>query len=361
MKDDEEYKAEKSKLEEYFDKKNITSKKIIKGTTLLMGIVLIGVMTLANVIIDPKNLNFFKWLTNSLILLGILIFGIAMGESVGEDKQRDAKGGLYQFNLKKYNTIRTEITPIDIYFAQFYLWFKEKEYERKKLNYLLDNSFEGHWARDIVKYLDKGDLPFMEYTGGYEKIYVKDGHKIKKCSKEEYEVLKEMFELKLNAYSYSYFLTAFGGATTSGVLEQGKRLDKKLKTDKRYNRAIKITTALFTSLVIGMATTKDFAEGEAVAAWVNLVSRLTGLLTAFFSGYSSAVISVKTEAAILDNKTSVLKDFQTCYVKKEFMAETYEQQVDRMFNEQKDKVRHDVCETPEVIQIENKVFTTNKI
>lgn len=330
----EEQKQNVPKVETNFiAKRNITAKKLIKASTLIMGLVLIIFMTVSNIIFEPDKLDFFSWFTNSLISVGIMVFGLLMGESIGHDRQSENPKGLYQRNLKSYNSFRLTIENIEIYFSQFFLWFKEKELIKKKIEWLIDNSFDGQWARMIVLYAKKQDMIVGKLIKGdeEERVYItEDGHKLKKISNEQIEIVKKIFDIKLNTPEYSYFLSAFDNKSSGGVLEQGTTLRKQIKSDKRFNRALKIVSALFVSLILGMATVSDFTDDNAKAqAWFNLISRLTALLTSLLSGWSSSVLTVKTEAELLENKQRVLKYFKQTYESGEFKVLTYEEEVEK--------------------------------
>lgn len=319
----------------FITKHNITAKKLIKASTLLMGLILIVFMTISNIVFEPDKINFFKWFTNALISTGIMVFGLLMGESVGHDKQSENAKGLYQKNLKSYNAFRQSIDSIELYFSQFFLWFKEKELIKKKIDWLVNNSFDGQWAKMIVLHSTKNDLQIGKLIKNSEndKIYITaDGIKLKKIENEQAEIVKKVYEMKLNTPEYSYFLTAFGSKSSGGVLEQGTSLKKQIKSDKRFNRILKIASALFISLVWGMATVGDFADERAkMQAWFNLISRLTALLTSLASGWSSSVLTVKTEAEMIENKQRVLKYFKQTYESGEFKALTYEEEVEQEY------------------------------
>lgn len=335
----------KGKLENFVSEKNITAKKLIKGSTLIVGLGLIVFMTLSNVIFDPKNLDLFKWFTNTLVLVGIMVFGLLMGESIGFDKQSEKINGLYQRNLKAYNEKRVLISPIQIYFSQFYIWFKERELYNKKVEHLVDESFDEQWARVIVKHIELSDLvvgKFVLEENDKFPIYIKGDAKIKKIPQEKVELVKETLSLKLNAPKYAYFLSAFDDGKSGGIIEKGSYLERKLKSDKRWNRTLKIVSSLFISLVWGMATTKEFVDGEQLQAWFNLISRLTAFLTSFVSGWSSSVVSVKTTAQIFENKTNVLNDYQTYLDNKEFIPETYDEMVERELKEQQERQKDEL-------------------
>lgn len=319
----------------FISKHNITAKKLIKASTLIMGLILIVFMTVSNIIFEPDKLDFFKWFTNALISTGIMVFGLLIGESIGHDRQSENAKGLYQKNLKAYNTFRQSIDAIELYFSQFFLWYKEKELIKKKIDWLVNNSFDGQWAKMLVLYSNKNDLQIGKLIKNSEndKIYITtDGIKLKKIENEQAEIVKKIYEMKLNTPEYSYFLTAFDSKSMGGVLEQGTSLKKQIKSDKRFNRILKIASALFISLVWGMATVGDFADESAkMQAWFNLISRLTALLTAFSSGWASSVLTVKTEAEMIENKQRVLKYFKQTYESGEFKALTYEEEVEKEY------------------------------
>ena len=143
-------------------KKSFNLKKAMKGFTIVMGIALIVFMTVANITFDTGKLNLKEYICNSLILVGIMVFGLVMGESVGEDRQLEKVGGIYQTNLGEYMDIRRSIEPIEIYFPQFYQWYKEKRAYIKKINCLVDEGFDEEWAHAIVDHLEEGEIPTLE-------------------------------------------------------------------------------------------------------------------------------------------------------------------------------------------------------
>lgn len=69
---------------------------------------------------------------------------------------------------------------------------------------------------------------------------------------------------------------------------------------------------------------------------MNLLSRISALITSYVSGFSTSVINVRDEASAIENKTSILKEYKQCYDTKIFIPETYEQMIEREFNEQQE-------------------------
>ena len=66
-------------------------------------------------------------------------------------------------------------------------------------------------------------------------------------------------------------------------------------------------------------------SGNNAQAWLNLTARLTAFVTSFCSGWATSVIDVKIRAQVLENKTEILRGFQSCIDKKEFTPKTYEE------------------------------------
>ena len=353
----EQPKAKKSKLKNFIDQKNLTKKKIIKIMTIAMAIALIVFSTVSNAVIDPEHLNFFKWLTNSLILVAIMVFGLFMGESLGEEEQKDKVSGLYQSSIREYEQALLLIQAIKIYFADFFLWFKAREIRQEKIDFLMDNEIDGKWATICVKYLEKSDFEVGKFIFDAdkpkEKIYLKempngDIVKIHKATQEQADKIIKMFDVRIETYGYAYYLTYQDSEVRGGKLKRAVPLNRHLHLNKTYNRVLKIVSTLFISLVWGMLTVQEFSSPEErKQAWFLLFSRIMCLFSSLISGWTSAVISVKIQAQIINNKKDVLQDFKDSVDNKLFIPETYEEMVEREYREQLDSDDEQAAEQPE--------------
>lgn len=322
-------------------KKNFTMKKAIKTLTIVGGLLLIVFMTVVNVTLDPRNINLKTYATNAMIMVGIMVFGLVMGESVGEDRQTEKSGGLYQTNLGLFFEAKEAISPIEIYFEQFYLWFKEKQTYSKRIDYLVDNGFDTLWAKAIIDCVELSDVDKLTketlcYEKGGKKIYVK------RVAPEQADAVKKALNgsIRIDAPSYAYYLSAHSHANKRYILEQQKELERSIKINKGANRGLKIITSLAISAIWAMMTVQDFMDGGSGQAWLNLVSRLTSFVTSFSSGWGTSVINVKLMAQMLENKASVLKYFKDCTDKKEFTPQTYEEEAKAIW-EKEEKARED--------------------
>lgn len=299
--------------------KKINLKHLIKVFTFVWGFILIVFMTLANIGLT-ENFDFLEWLGNSLIIFGIIVFGLFMGESMGEDKQKEKPDGLYQINLKKYEDKRLEVEPYICYFNQFYDYFSPLELYRKKREYLISKGVDLKKAEKILNYCTIEDYASLKEHAIELKNEKGESVYIRKLLEFEQEpVLKVLKgEIKLDAQSPAYFLSAFTKSTNKSILEMGGVLEAQIKENKKWNRIIKIVFSLGVSFIWALFTVKDFVSGNDAQAWTNLISRITALFTSLFSGWLSSIITVKLLAQILNYKRLVLVQFLTSIEKKLF-------------------------------------------
>ncbi len=333
--------------------KKLNPKKILSYALLTVMVIFIIVLTWVPLIFDIEHLNVNKWITNSLINVGIMICSIILGEIFGEDKQKEKVGGLYQTALKAFNDLLAHLTDerkIIIYFSQFYIWFKALELKRKKEGYLVDHGFDQLVAHLIVKHISRDELEEMK-KGVFIKIDEKTGKelKFKKIHDDEYEVLKEIFstDFIIDAPNYTYYLSAFGDSSSVSTLEQAKRLEKKERLNKSFNRTFKILLSLFISFIWGMATVQDITEGGAKEAVVNTTTRMLALISGLLSGFLTSIIAIKLASQKLDNKTQVLKFMEIHYDNGEFKPKSYEELVEEEIKQEEEEAKKVII--PEIV------------
>ena len=341
--------------------KGITTKKLIKGGAVFFGFALIIFMTFFDAIIDPKKLQLSTWLTNSLTVLAIMVFGIIMGESVGQDTQQEKVGGLYQNSCNEYLAIRESIRQIDTFFSQWWIKHKERRLREKKIDYLVSNQFDTQVANAIVRYIEKSDLVVgklvFDENKVFEKIYIKETDNnekkpFKKLDNEQAEIVKHIFTITLDTFEPDYYLSLFDEDLSTNDVEKGKKIANRITKTKIIKKATKIIGSLAISAVWGMLTIREFidssganADAQRKAAWLNLISRITSLITSFASGYSTSVINVKLQSRAIQNKTDILTLYKNEYEKKLFVPETYEQMIARELKEQEQYEKEHTVET----------------
>ena len=340
-----------AKVNEFGEKiKSIDIKKVVKTLTMLFGIILIVVLSLFDINFDFTNIDWERWAAKTTVLIGIMIFGILMGISTGSDIQKERVGGLYQLKCKEYNEIRLAIKSIEDSFSAWWLYFKEKKLVEKKIDYLIDMQVDMRLAKVMVKHLDKDDFVVgkMIYNPliPSEKIYAKEldnGEivKFKKIKQEESEEYKKIFAFKLNTYGESYYLSLYDyGDIKTNDAELGKKLAQKIKRDRRNSMILKIVLSTVISIVWSAMTIYDFTEGDPMAtkrAWLNLLTRFTSLITSYISGFSTSVINVRDQARAIENKTQILSNFNNDITNKRFVPESYEEMIEREYQEQLEK------------------------
>lgn len=341
--------------------KKLNPKKILSFALLIILVAFILILTWVPLIFDIEHLNINKWITNSLISVGIMICAIILGEVFGEDKQKEKVDGLYQNALKGFNEILERLTDerkIIIYFSQFYIWFKAKELKRKKEGYLVDHGFDQMVAHLIVEHIERDDLEQMK-EGVFVKIDKKTGKEIKfnKILLDQYDILLNIFstDFVIDAPNYTYYLSAFGDSSSVSTLEQAKRLEKKERLNKSFNRIFKILLSLFISFIWGMATVQEITEGGAKEAIINTSSRMIALVGGLLSGFMTSIMAVKLASQKLDNKTQVLKFMEIHYDNKDFIPKSYEELVEEELKKEKENKAKVI--TPDVVDEQNTIIT----
>ena len=143
-------------------------------------------------------------------------------------------------------------------------------------------------------------------------------------------------------------------------VEKGKKIANRITKTKIIKKATKIISSLAISAVWGMLTIREFIDGSGAsadaqrkAAWLNLISRITSLITSFASGYSTSVINVKLQSRAIQNKTDILTLYKNETEKKLFVPETYEQMIERELKEQEQYEKEHSVETEIVDNKEN--------
>ena len=350
--------------------KSINLKKLIKVGTILFGFALIVFMSFFSATFDFLSFDWSSWLANSSILVGIMIFGILMGTSIGEDFQKEKVvsdengkiiGGRFQRACQDYENQLVVIGAIKTYFSQFWLWYKAKQLKEKKIEFLVDNQFDSRVATIIINAIEKEDLEIgklgYDENKPFEKIFVKDKVKLKKLNLEQLELVKSAFKMTLDTFGESYYLSLFDdGIENVKEVEKGKAIHKKIISDKKNAFILKIVSSLIISIVWSALTIKEFVDsgdsGAMQQAWLNLLSRVSALITSFVSGYSTSVVNVRDQANAIENKTNILNEFNTCYNNKTFIPETYEQMIEREYQEQKVvESLNEKCENDNAIEV----------
>lgn len=293
-------------------------KSAMRFFAILWMIALITVMTVTNIAIDG-TFNWIRWISNTMILFGITVFGLFIGESSGSDFQKERPNGAFQKNIKAYDLIREAVDSIVIYFPLFYDWYVPQRIEKKYIEFLTMGGMRYQKAEAIVKYCSMEDFYDLQ-NHAIEKDTKAGKVYIKQLLEKEVEPVKMVFngDVKFKQSGAAYYLQATADSNQADIMEVGEYIKEKRAKNKRTNRIVRITSGIIISLALGILTVNEVMKGNDAQAWTNLVTRITNLFTALLSGYLSGVADVKEQANAIENKTDVLKMFQSAYEKKLF-------------------------------------------
>lgn len=316
-------------------KQVVLAKSLIKAGTMAIGVIAIILMTFANV--GPTDhFDFAEWMTDALIMVGIIIFGMAMGESTGKDFTRDNEFGLYRKNVGLYQEIRKTIRDdgSDAYFAQFFAFYKEKEYRDKVIETLDETIADRSLCEMIADGITADDLDKIG-----NKVYINGDIKIRKLSDKEYQAVKDVIAngVPYHTPKNTYYLTVFGESDTTSMLEQRFAISKEIRVNTWFTRGWRIAFALAVSFLMAFLTVKDFTEAGKTEAWMNLVFRLFSLVSGFASGFGSGSMDTKLRAELIQNKYEVLSLFTTYLNNGIFKPKTYDEIIQEQIEQDSEK------------------------
>lgn len=337
----------------------LNTKKLLTYALMMVLPVVILVMTWIPFFFDFLNINWQKWLTTSLINIGISIASIIIGELTGDEKQKEKVGGLYQTALTRFNKSIEALRNSELYqyFSQFFTWFKAKELKQLKEDYLVDNGIDLLQAHYLITYAELEDLEKMK-TCSFKKLDEKTNKEVrfKKVTEEQYSIIKSVFspDFQLETYKCTYYLSASGDGTANSMLSRAIKLNEKEKKNKNFRRWFKIALYVFVSILFAAATIQELTGDGVKEAALNSTIRMFTFVSGILSGFLTAVVSVKLEAEMLDDKSDLHDVYRSSY-KKDFFPKTYEEIVDEQI-EQEEKEKEETLKnvvTPEVIEEEN--------
>lgn len=337
------------KVKNWFKRFNV--KTLLKILFLLALVILVGLMSFLGVGVNEK-FDFKQWLVNFFILIGLVIISMFLGESIGKDKQETATNGLYQKNLQMYYSVFDETNHLHIYLDQFLIWFKTRETYAKKVNYLLDRGILE--AEKIIKHVNLENVEQLKQGG----IKIGDNEYIRKVEDaEQYEAIMAVLggKVKVTSPSSVYYLDAFTESHRRSELEEPEHLDKMIKMTRRFKRAFKIIGYTAMSAVLATLVIQQLAEGNYEQAFYDLFTRLVALIGGLFSGFLTAVLTVKFEARKIGNKINILKKLKTAFETKEFIPINDNEIAEKEYKEwlEKEEERQKAVITPEIVEPEN--------
>lgn len=306
------------KIQEWAKKTNL--KYLLKSFSLVIGAVLIILCSVVNIGFDPKNFNFYKWLVNSILIIGISIFGLAIGESMSLDKQRERVGGVYQTKIKEFDVAHKKIEPIVDSLDDYLLQLQGVEQEREEIKLLRSVGIRhAEIVRDFTKeQIDNLHVDAFNYKGV----------DLRKLSDDQYTVALSVIQgiVKVDSIDSSYLTNPNNDVMEGSVLNRGKFIDKRIFRTKWGTRAFKIISSLAVGLVWGAFTVQDFMDVSSAQAWTNLNSRVFALVSSFTAGWGSAVVQNKMEADKLDYKVMLLTFFfNAYYISKTFCPQSLDE------------------------------------
>lgn len=292
-------------------------KFMLRGWTFLIGIGLIVFMTWAQVDFDINKIEWNTWIGNTMLITAIQIFGLLMGEPTGKDALMKRETGRYQLSCREFKLAKAKAEPNIAYFDDYYNnVYKPEAYIQTKADFLVANcSMDDAEADAIARYCSISDVRKLVSEPLLFKS--KDGEDVRilEITEEQCNEALRMFSkgkdnpIKFEASSASYFKSINMDVEYRNYAVAGKIIQRKRMFNSHFNRIVKIVSSIIISAIWAAYTVKDFAEAGDNTAWMNLISRLTALVTSTLAGVSSGAVDVSLMSDENDVRTGMLSEF----------------------------------------------------
>lgn len=327
----------------------IFNKTTIRVVTILVGILLVVVISIAQFALDPNNFNVTTWLSNTILLIGIQMVFMILGEGVGKDYSENNQSGIYQQALKKYRETRANCDKYSIYFNEYHSYYRVKELHRKIENNLINAGILQ--GIEIYRNLSEKEINDLEF----EPIE-KNGIEFIQLTHNQVEmVLKIIHETKIGETTPDYYLSEYATAEYFSDQDKVSLIAKKIKTIRWSTRFFKIFISVAISLVWSMFTVQEVMKGDDIQAYVNLTSRVFSCITGLLSGWLTSISLNYLTTDNLRDKELFLSKFILAIENKTFVpTDIHEVFLKQKEEAKKRKVDVEVVDnTP--LQLENKI------
>lgn len=316
-----------NKIREILQKANI--RNIMRSTSVMLVLAYLVISTFLYVDFNAKTFDIAGWLFNSSITVILHMFGLAIGNSWGKDTQKAKENGLYRKSLEMYQEIYTKIMAIIIYFDDYLIWYKEREITKAKIRFLQDNNINHTEAKNIVLYLEYGDIDKLLEAP----LKLKNGSIIRVKNEEQVQAIRETYKLKVKAPTSAYFLSYSNDLKYSNELEMATMLESERKRMVKTRNIKNMFSGVLFSLIMGLVGTSFAYKQFDMVALVTLLMRVSVVFTSIYCGFNIAVDEVKMMANEIENKVNVLTAFHLCYEKGEFIPMDYEEKAIKEYEE----------------------------
>lgn len=153
-----------------------------------------------------------------------------------------------------------------------------------------------------------------------------NGTIVRKKTEEQIEAIRKVLQGKINVKTSmgSYYLNANENHSSKSILEEGKRIDKRINDYVKVSRTSKIIISICVSLLFATITFSEIKDTSFIVSITKLTLRLCTFVSCLFCGWQTEAEVVKELSKKIENKTDVLAIFKTSYDSGEFKPSVYE-------------------------------------
>lgn len=296
-------------FKEWLSKTN--AKAFMRSLSVFFLVLCITVASVMQLALKPENISWTDWIGNTGVMVAITIVGIFLGESWGTDHQKNLRDGKYQLSLHNFRGKVGEISTRSLRspFQKWYIDFMHRRQREHRISYL--QQFGVIDAEIVVDEIDRfRDFDFVEKVRR-RPVQTEGGKYVATKNEEQLRAIQDILdgEVSIKAPSSAYYMSELPWGSTLDILDVPAMLQKKRRQAELVGRGVRIFVSVLLSAFWAMITVQEFMDAGNTQAWMNLVTRITLVVTAIFNGYLNGVVYVSLDTAAFENKVAVLDEF----------------------------------------------------
>lgn len=344
----EKEKGADKKLTRLIDRANeygVTKKTLYSLISIISVIALIIIVSVANAGFNTEEIKKVSFWVNFALSCGICIYGMISGQQIGDDISRNNKKGAFRSALGKYSIAYKNLEDKKYlpYIEDWLMFFKIRKVKRKMENFLNDYGVYQpevlNLAKDELSNLLKPYKKDWKQTP-FEGLYEDDTTYFLSYTQEQIEAIEYCLDghIKVSPLSKSFFVNPLS-QTTKDMWESAAKSEKKKGAFMGLNYAYKIIMLLVMSFILTGLTAGLKGDASVKAIFLDLISRITQMITATVWGVFIGCEIVKIDVAYLGFKEDILKQCVDEIDKGVFVPKTLEEKAkDAYVQQQIDEV-----------------------
>lgn len=298
-----------------------------------------------------------NFVADTLILTAITIGTMVLSEKFSEESNMNKLVGVYNLSVNEYMAVMAMVDGIRVYFSQWYYWFLARQTKDKHEGFLMLHGIKPSFAKKIVAYAALADIDQMKNAKSHYVKTLEDGRKVvfeKIETKEQEEAIREVLsggnDIKDTNWSNYLFVDNIDEANMT-MLERQSYLEKRRKEMRKRLMLFSVLRLICTSLLL-VALVPAAPEEQSANKWWTFCKRIGVFFTSLLVGWKIGSNDVVARAAIVNDKSVVLRQFKDCYDKGLWQPKSEEEidaEIIAEWEREQEEAKAEVVETPIIV------------